>query len=153
MRLTSGNILGSPHFRLCAALGFSWMQRHNPYPHRLSLTGHFLSDMIKFMILFQRPDNVVAFEANYNRFLALIEQMPLIIRRQVIHILGSPRGETSLYRILEVYFDSQASLEESLRSPNGQAAGQTLNDFPPNSIEMLFAEVFEEVGGQTGAAR
>jgi len=108
--------------------------------------------MVKFMILFQRPGNLAAFEEGYNRFLALIEGMPLITRRQVIHILGSPRGETNLFRILEVYFESQAALEESLRSPDGQSAGQTLMNFPPNSIEMLFAEVFEEPGGQTGAA-
>ncbi len=108
--------------------------------------------MVKFMILFQRPGNLAAFEENYNRFLALIESMPLITRRQVVHILGSPRGETNLFRILEVYFENQAALEESLRSPDGQSAGQTLMNFPSNSVEMLFAEVFEETGGQTGAS-
>ena len=107
--------------------------------------------MVKFMILFQRPENLAVFEGNYNRFLALIEHMPFITRRQVIHILGSPRGETNLFRVLEVYFESHALLEESLRSPDGQAAGQTLSNFPANSVEMLFAEVFEESGGQTGA--
>jgi hypothetical protein len=48
-----------------------------------------------------------------------------------------------------VYFNEQAQMEESLRSKAGQEAGGELRRFPSGSFEMLFAEVFEEVGGST----
>jgi hypothetical protein len=105
--------------------------------------------MVKFMIQFQRPANAGVFEDAYNAFLAAVERMPLVTRRQVVHVSGTPRGETSLHRILEVYFEDQFRLENALKSPEGQAAGGMLNRFPPGSVEMYFAEVFEEQGGHT----
>jgi len=107
--------------------------------------------MVKFMILFNRPAALPAFERNYNSFLAHIEAMPMIQRRQVVDILGTPRGEAALYRILEVYFEDYTTLQASLRSEAGQLAGKALTAFPANSFEMLFAEVYEENGGQTPA--
>jgi uncharacterized protein (TIGR02118 family) len=108
--------------------------------------------MVKFMIIFHKPADADAFENVYNDFLALVERMPGIQRRQVINVLGSPLGETRYHRILEVYYDEQAQMEESLRSKAGQEAGGELRRFPTGSFEMLFAEVFEEAGGRTPSA-
>jgi uncharacterized protein (TIGR02118 family) len=105
--------------------------------------------MVKFMVMFNKPADNDAFENVYNDFLALVERMPDVRRRQVINILGSPLGGTDKHRILEVYFDEQAQMEESLRSKAGQEAGGELRRFPLGSFEMLFAEVFEEAGGST----
>lgn len=107
--------------------------------------------MVKFMILFYKPESVAAFEQRYNEFLALIERMPSITRRQVISVTGSPMGETALYRILEVYFEDSPQMEASLRSPAGQEAGLHLGGFARGTFEMVFADVYEEAGGQTGA--
>lgn len=106
--------------------------------------------MMKFMILFRPttmpPDD---FENAYNDFLALVERMPDIKRRQVIHITGSPRGKPPCERILEIYFDDQATLEAALRSDAGQEAGKELRRFPPEEFDVMFAQVFEEAGGST----
>jgi uncharacterized protein (TIGR02118 family) len=107
--------------------------------------------MVKFMILFHKPADTETFEIRYNEFLALVERMPLAIRRQVINVIGSPMGEARLYRILEVYFDDTASMEAALRSFAGQEAGKHLNAFPRGSFEMVFADIYEESGGLTGA--
>lgn len=107
--------------------------------------------MVKFMILFQKPVDIESFEIRYNEFLALVERMPQIVRRQVINVLGSPTGESRLYRILEVYFEDNSLMETALRSFAGQEAGKHLNLFPRGSFEMVFADVYEESGGQTGA--
>ncbi len=103
--------------------------------------------MVKFMILFARPDDAEAFENTYNDFFALVERMPNITRRQVIDVLGSPIGETHLFRILEVYFEDQATMEAALRSRAGQEAGNELRRFAPGSFEMVFADIYEEEGG------
>jgi uncharacterized protein (TIGR02118 family) len=105
--------------------------------------------MFKFMILFNKPAVPKTFENSYNDFLALVERMPEIRRRQVINVQGSPAGTTKLFRILEVYFDDQAAMEEALRSEAGQEAGAELRRFRQGSYELIFAEVFEEDGGQT----
>lgn len=106
--------------------------------------------MIKFMITFQRPENVTIFENAYNDLLALIERMPDVQRRQVVNVLGSPVSDPPFYRILEVYFDSQEQMEASLRSRAGQEAGSELGRrFPSGTYQALYAEVFEEAGGRT----
>jgi len=108
--------------------------------------------MVKFSIFFARPRDLDSFESAYNDFLALVERMPNIIRRQVNAVLGSPTGESRWYRILEVYFSDYDQLDAALKSPQGQEAGGELRRFAPGSFEMVFAEVYEEAGGRTPAA-
>jgi uncharacterized protein (TIGR02118 family) len=106
--------------------------------------------MVKFMITFRKPQNLASFENAYNDLLALVERMPDITRRQVVNVMGSPVGEPSYYRILEIYFESIEVMETSLRSKAGQEAGSELSRrFPAGTYEALFTEVFEEAGGQT----
>ncbi len=105
--------------------------------------------MFKFMLIFNKPVNQEKFENSYNDLLALVERMPDITRRQVISVVGSPLGDSRIYRILEVYFESQAKMEQSLLSPSGQEAGGEISRFPPKSFELIFAEVYEEAGART----
>jgi uncharacterized protein (TIGR02118 family) len=107
--------------------------------------------MFKFMLIFYHPADAPAFENSYQDLLALVERMPFIQRRQVIHVTGSPTGKSPYYRILEVYYEDQERLNQSLLSPAGQEAGRQIQTFPPKSFELIFAEVYEEAGGQTGA--
>jgi uncharacterized protein (TIGR02118 family) len=105
--------------------------------------------MFKFMILFRPPADAEQFENSYNDLLALIERMPDISRRQVSNVVGSPLGEAPYYRILEVYFPDQVTMQQALRTPQGQEAGSQMATFPAGSFHMIFAEVFEEQGGHT----
>ncbi|MDZ4769123.1 MAG: EthD family reductase [Chloroflexota bacterium] len=107
--------------------------------------------MVKLIVQFYLPGDVDVFEFAYNDFLALVERMPSVRRRQVNSVLGSPVGETRLYRILEVYFDDYAQMEAALRSPAGQEAGGELRRLP-GGFEMIFTDVYEEVGGVTPTA-
>ena len=107
--------------------------------------------MIKFIILFEQPDNAEKFENVYQDFLALVERMPNIQRRQVVHITGSPQGAPQVLRILELYFDSQQLMQEALMTPVGQEAGNELRRLPGDSYKLLFADVYEEEGGETPA--
>ena len=107
------------------------------------------SFMSKFMILFGKPQQPSDFEEVYNDFFSLVEKMPHISRRQVTDILGSPVGETQLFRVLEIYFDDRGKMETALTSRPGQQAGKELGRLPAGSFEMVFAEVYEEEGGTT----
>lgn len=105
--------------------------------------------VFKFMIIFRHPDDPERFENTYNDLLALVERMPGILRRQVIHVTGSPVGASPYYRILEVYYADQGALNRSLLSPQGQEAGAELQKLPAGTFEMLFADVYEEAGAFT----
>ncbi len=105
--------------------------------------------MIKFMIVFHQPEDPENFENIYQDFLALAERMPHIQRRQVVHITGSPQGRPKLHRILELYFESPQMQHAALMSMAGQEAGQELRRLPPEAVQTLFADVYEEAGGST----
>jgi uncharacterized protein (TIGR02118 family) len=106
---------------------------------------------VKFMVFFHQPDDTNQFESYYNAFLRLAEQIPDIQRRQVVHILGSPKGVSPYYRILELYFADKAIMNAALNSAKGQIAGYTLYERKPEGcyVETAFADVYEEGGGQT----
>ena len=93
--------------------------------------------MIKFMILFGPPEDAERFENVYQDFLALVERMPNILRRQVVHVTGSPQGAPEIYRILELYFESTETQNEALMSDAGQEAGQELHRLPTDSFQLL----------------
>ncbi len=105
--------------------------------------------MIKFMIVFNQAEEAENFETVYQDFLALAERMPNILRRQVVHVTGSPQGSPEIYRILELYFESTKMQTEALLSPAGQEAGSELSRLPKDSYQLLFADVYEEEGGTT----
>ena len=105
--------------------------------------------MIKFMIVFDQPADVDSFESVYQDFLALVERMPNILRRQVVHITGSPQGTPQFYRVLEIYFASPQAQQEALMSAIGQEAGKELDRLPAGTVQLLFADVYEEEGNST----
>ncbi|GAB4511214.1 MAG: hypothetical protein OHK0046_09000 [Anaerolineae bacterium] len=109
--------------------------------------------MFKFMMIFYHPADLERFEDSYNDLLALVERMPQIVRRQVSSVTGTPTGSSHYYRILEVYFESQQRMNESLMSAAGQEAGGQIQTFPPGSFEMIFADVYEEAGSSTTTDR
>ncbi len=105
--------------------------------------------MFKLMLVFRHPTDIVQFEDHYNNLLALIERMPHVQRRQVVHVVGSPSGTSPYYRILEVYYPNAILGQASLLSPIGQEAGAELAKFAAGLVELIFADVFEEQGGST----
>lgn len=111
--------------------------------------------MMKFAVLFHHPgDDVRQFEAGYTQFLAMVEQLPSIQRRQVVNVVGSPEGRSRYYRVLELYFADRETLFAALNSVAGQRAGAGLYEvFKPlgYTFEIIYADVYEESGGQTPA--
>lgn len=99
--------------------------------------------MVKFVIAFKQPAQPEAFENAYQDFLALVERMPDIQRKQVLHVVGSPRGQADYYRLLELYFADLPTLEQSLASSQGQEAARELSRFEPHTLEAFLGHVYE----------
>lgn len=100
--------------------------------------------MVKLLLLFKKPADEAAFENGYNHNLALLEQMPGILRRQANMVLGSPSGAATYYRMLEFYFENFEALDHAMTSPEGVAAGQDLMGYADGLVELLFVDVFED---------
>jgi len=100
--------------------------------------------MLKFMIMFRAPQQAGGFDEALNVFITHIAHIPDVQRQQVVFPLGSPINTMPYVRIIELYFASQTQMNEALRTPEGQTAGQLLNSFAPNSFDIVFAEVYEE---------
>jgi uncharacterized protein (TIGR02118 family) len=106
--------------------------------------------MTKFVVMFRYPSEMDAFENAYTDFLALVERMPDIQRRQVVHPTGSPQGEAPFYRVLELYFADEVTMRQALMSPVGQEAGGELQRFDPDLLTVWYGDVYEDEGGQNG---
>jgi len=100
--------------------------------------------MLKFMVMFRAPQPGVSFDEALNVFISHIAHIPDVQRQQVVFPLGSPINTMPYVRIIELYFNSQTQMNEALRTPEGQIAGQLLNGFAPNSFDVVYAEVYEE---------
>ncbi|MFN7209596.1 MAG: EthD family reductase [Aggregatilineales bacterium] len=100
--------------------------------------------MVKMTILFRQPLSELNFEQHYVEALALVERMPNIQRRQACLVLGSPSGASPYRRILELYFEDNDQMDAALRSAEGTAAGNFLMRAFGHSLEIIFADVYEE---------
>jgi len=100
--------------------------------------------VVKLTLLFQHPTDIDTFEEGYNQSLALLEKMPGIRRRQACFVLGSPAGKSQYYRFLEFYFADRDAMDAAMLSEQGKAAGQSLVAFAGRTVELVFAEVFED---------
>lgn len=101
-------------------------------------------EMVKLVLLFKRPANEMDFEERYADNLALLERMPNILRRQANMVLGSPKGGSPYYRILEFYFDNFPTLDAALTSEAGREAGRDLMLYAGDLVELIFVDVFED---------
>lgn len=102
--------------------------------------------MIKFVVMFHKPQNLEVFETAYRDFLALVERMPHFRRYQAVMIIGSPQeGGAKYYRMLEIYFDTMQIMQQALLSPAGQEAANELARFGIGNFDILYADIYEDV--------
>src|SRR5262245_53218641 len=90
---------------------------HAPGPPNYSAAGGRLTDMIKLIALFKKPDDVDAFEQHYTAVhVPLIKQVPYMRNFVAEKVWGAPRGEPAYYRIAEMWFDDRASFDKAMAS-------------------------------------
>jgi uncharacterized protein (TIGR02118 family) len=80
--------------------------------------------MIKFIILWNTPEDPVAFERHYRDIhIPLVKQMPGL-RRYTIGRVTTLHGGEPYYLIAELEWDSLDALQKARQSPQGQATSQ-----------------------------
>jgi uncharacterized protein (TIGR02118 family) len=85
--------------------------------------------MMKITVLYGHPTHPGAFEDYYaNTHLPLAAKIPDVARFEASRVVGTPDGsEPPYYRIAELWFESQETLEGAMGSPEGQ---ETVADIP-----------------------
>ena len=82
--------------------------------------------MHKLIILIHEDCETGRLVEHWPRFLRLAEQMPGLLRETTSWVDGVIYGKYGVQKIHELYFASRQALEEAMRSPVGEQAGQTL---------------------------
>jgi uncharacterized protein (TIGR02118 family) len=98
--------------------------------------------MVKLIAMYKTPSDIEEFEKHYFEVhMPLIEKMPGLLKSEVAKLTAMPGQETKYHIMAEMYFESMDSLNESMASPEGKAAGKDLMSFAKDYVIMMFGEV------------
>jgi uncharacterized protein (TIGR02118 family) len=95
--------------------------------------------MFKLTVVYGHPTDPASFESYYTEVhRPLVVQIPNVEKIEYTKFLMSPTGGTpAFYRMAEIYFNSQAALEEGLNSPEGKATADDLANFATGGVQMV----------------
>ena len=83
--------------------------------------------MVKFIVLWNTPEDPVAFERHYRDVhIPLVKQMPGL-QRYTIGRVPTLRGGEPYYWIAELEWDSMDAIQRAFQSPQGQATAQEVD--------------------------
>ncbi len=99
--------------------------------------------MVKITVLYGPPSDTAAFEQHYTHtHLPLAGKMPNVQRFEASRVVATPDGsEPPYYRMAEVWFASQADLQATMDSPEGQATVQDIGNFATGGATVVIAEI------------
>lgn len=100
--------------------------------------------MHKLVILIEPPEDYAAFEETWPQFLHIAERMPGLRRESTSRVDGVLYGSVDCTIIHELYFDSQAAIQEAMSSPEGHAAGELLQRMTAGRMTLLYADHKED---------
>jgi uncharacterized protein (TIGR02118 family) len=98
---------------------------------------------VKLVVLYTQPDDGAAFDEHYLGVHApLVEAIPGLQRWEGSRfVAAADGGEQNFFRMAELYFDDQASLQAALGSEEGRAAGGDYQQIAPPGSRMFVAAV------------
>jgi uncharacterized protein (TIGR02118 family) len=100
--------------------------------------------MMKLTVLYGPPADPAGFEEHYeSTHLPLVAQVPNLRRFEAGKTATADGTEPPYYRIAELWFDGPEEMQESLSSPEGQAATGDIPNFATGGAT-VFVSVVEE---------
>ena len=100
--------------------------------------------MYKLIILIEPQDDWFLFERDWPQFLAQAESMPGLVSESTSRIESQLHGNIQCTLIHELYFENKNALVSAMSSPEGQAAGNTLQAITGGKVTLLFADHKED---------
>lgn len=98
--------------------------------------------MVKLVVLYNRPDDPDDFDAHYRDVhVPLVHKIPNLRRFEASKVLGTPDGSAPpFYFMAELWFDDAETLQASMASPEGEAAGADVQTFASGGASVMIAE-------------
>jgi uncharacterized protein (TIGR02118 family) len=98
--------------------------------------------LVKFVALYRKPDDPVAFEKWYlEQHLPILKRYPDVEHMHIERITGSPRGESEFYWMFEAVYKDKDTMMKSLMSEPGMESSQ---DARASGFGGLMAAFFTE---------
>jgi len=105
--------------------------------------------MVALIAIYKAPENKSEFDSHYKDIHSpLSAKMEGLKRLEIAHVKNMLTPPTSTiaeapYLFCTMYFEDQAALDNSMRSPSGKAAARDLMGFAGPLVSMVTAEVEE----------
>ena len=95
--------------------------------------------MAKLIALYKKPANAAEFDKYYfTTHLKIAKKVPGLRRYEVsTGSVATPQGSSAYHLVAILGFDSMATLQQALGSPEGQAAAGDLANFAQAGVELL----------------
>jgi len=99
--------------------------------------------MMKFTVLYGHPTSPEEFEKYYeSSHLPLVSKIKAVARIELTKFVAGADGrQSAFYRMAELYFTSQAHMEQALGSADGQAAVADLPKFATGGVTVVSGTV------------
>lgn len=100
--------------------------------------------MIRFLVLYDTPDDPAAFDRHYREIhIPLAKQLPGLRRYTISRNVAPVRGGDPYYLVAELDWDDADALRRAFASPQGQATAQDVPEFAGDRVRSFIYEVEE----------
>ena len=101
--------------------------------------------MAQVFALYKKPADVKAFDEYYFKtHVPLAKRLPGLRKYEVTQgPIMTPQGEAQLHLVAILSFDSMATIQQALASPEGAATAGDLANFAQAGVDLLFADTRE----------
>jgi len=95
--------------------------------------------MLKATILYGHPTDPDAFEKYYaETHLPIAAKMKGVTKVELTKFMSAPDGgKAAYYRMFELFFPGPAEMQQTMSSPEGQAAAADLSNFATGGVTMI----------------
>lgn len=100
--------------------------------------------MYKLMIVIPPHIEEPVSDASWPDFLHAAESMPGLQREATVRVAASLYGAQEIGMVHELFFETVADLQEAMRSPEGLAAGEIIQQLTQGQMTLLIAEHRED---------
>jgi hypothetical protein len=100
--------------------------------------------MYKLMIIVPPTIEDPLLNAGWPDFLHAAESMPGLQREASVRVAASLYGTQEISMVHELFFETLSDLQEAMRSPEGLAAGEIIQQITQGQMTLLIAEHRED---------
>ena len=97
--------------------------------------------MVKVLVLFGMPLDKEVFDLHFEEtHYPLIEKLPDLQASRINYVAGVVTGEAPYYRIVELEFSSEETMQKGLNSRSGQLMAQDFSNFASGGVTILLCQ-------------